>query len=109
MLTAFQCEVVAFWTDGGLVCRDCAVRDFEDQGGERVSEYRPVIRYGLDEYQSESSYDWDGECPLGNETPIRAGEDSCSCAHAVVCDDCGDEILEAYEDDWSHVAEEEAS
>jgi len=77
MLTAFQCAIGAYQTEGGeLLCESCF------RGGDAYA--RPVSNYALDEWQVESSRD---------EYP------DCECLEALRCDDCGEELNEAYIDE----------
>jgi len=107
MLTAYQCEVVAFVTDGGIICRDCAIARLDR--GELDSEVSPLIRYSLDEEQSVMSEDWvnwdydaeeirdteDGRFALIHG---RWHAEGCACGPAIFCDDGGEELVEEYVD-----------
>lgn len=62
MLTASQVEIVAFVTDGGIICRDCATQRFGELGVAAIeeglaeflpSDVSPLIRYELDTYIGE--------------------------------------------------------
>lgn len=62
MLTASQCEIVAFVTDGGIICRDCATARYGEMGVAAIEEglaeflprdVSPLIRYELDTYIGE--------------------------------------------------------
>jgi hypothetical protein len=64
MLTASQCEIVAYATDGEIVCRDCAIRDYgelsaskADEGLVNAYDLSPLIRYSIDEYNGERVYE----------------------------------------------------
>lgn len=67
MLTATQCEIVAFVTDGGIICRGCATARFGELGvaaiEEGIAEFlprdvSPLIRYELDTIVGEDASDW---------------------------------------------------
>ena len=88
MLTAFQCEVVAFSTEyGDLICYDCA-HAMLNEGLESATFY-PVIRYSLDEEQVARA-DWyideAGHCA------------TCQCLPDIYCDACNIELVAAYVD-----------
>lgn len=61
MLTGYQCEVVAFVSDGGFICYDCAHKSLDRGMLERselgLGSISPVIRYSLDEYNAEVVYE----------------------------------------------------
>jgi len=61
MLTGYQCEVVAFIGDGEFVCYDCAHKALDEGTFARaergLGDLSPVIRYSLDEYNSERVYE----------------------------------------------------
>ncbi len=91
MLTAAQVETVAYVTDDGIVCKDCAFITFENAGGEAVAEYRPLIQYEADE--------WLGELSEGSEIGPEGDFPDCTedCAPiALTCEQCWQEIVEAY-------------
>lgn len=67
MLTASQVETVAFITDGGIICRDCAIRRFGEMGvaamEEGIAEFlpqdvSPLIRYELDTLIGENASEY---------------------------------------------------
>lgn len=67
MLTATQVETVAFVTDGGIICRDCAESRFGELGvaaiEEGIAEFlprdvSPLIRYELDNIIGEDAHEW---------------------------------------------------
>lgn len=114
MLTAFQVERVAYVGDGEIVCRACAVAEYEaieagdgqdstplddmswaedDQAIEVVLGYAPVSRFEMDEYDASASADGLGD-----------GHEECACTLGVNCDECGGEIVEAFYDDYEHQA-----
>ena len=77
MLTSYQCETVAFTLDGEIICPDCAVKATSaitvakaerglDNGG---GDLRPLSRYALDEYLSESSWDIEDEDEAAESEP----------------------------------------
>jgi hypothetical protein len=99
MLTASQCEIVAFVTDGGIICHDCAVSRFGEMGvaalEEGLAEFlpqdvSPLIRYELDSFQGEDLWE---RCREDTETDEEAQElfDSRS-DEGYPCDECGQEI-----------------
>lgn len=61
MLTASQCEIVAYVTDGEIVCRDCLVARYSTVFVERLDagiggsthDISPLIRYEVDNLSSE--------------------------------------------------------
>jgi len=71
MLTAFQCEVVAYVGDGDVYCPDCALEHVELEG-QTLSE-RAIIRYTLDEEFPGGA--WCGAC--GDEL-VEPAEDYCT-------------------------------
>lgn len=101
MLTAYQCETVAFVTDGGIICRDCATAKFGEMGTaaleEGIAEFVPqdvscLIRYELDtiigEYAAERANeegDWVAD-PDAWDARYEAAPDF------YTCDSCGGEI-----------------
>lgn len=97
MLTAFQVETVAFLTDGGFICSDCAHKAFEEDPAE-TADLRPVSRYEMDEYDSENSRDWFSD----RETDDEPDHTECACTMGVSCDECGGEIVEPFEDTYAH-------
>lgn len=89
MLTAYQCETIAYMTEGELLCPDCA---YDANAGLADG----VSRYGLDEWQSEVAYS-DEWCAVGGYVEVRPENWECNgCAHAVYCDECGTELVEEY-------------
>lgn len=88
MLTAYQCELVAFSTEyGDILCRQCA-HDQLDEGLENATFY-PIIRYDLDEEQVARA-DWYIE---------EAGHvEDCQCLPDICCDACCVELVAAYKD-----------
>lgn len=100
MLTAFQCEVVAFQSEyGDLFCYDCA-HAMLNEGA--LPSVEPVIRYSLDEYQEQQGYEYCGE----EEAPWGEGSTECACAPEILCDECGTELVEAYYDAYFHEKED---
>lgn len=81
MLTAYQCEIVAAYSEGGgLYHLECA------EGPVTL-----LIRYSLDEAQSARAEEYfDGE---------EGHVDGCGCEPALECDGCNGELAEAYVDD----------
>jgi hypothetical protein len=93
MLTAYQCEVMGAYTDGGMVCVECAT----ELAGERVQDpefiaallrgesvdlgLRTFIRYELDGVQGE------------NEDYARCG---------IYCDNCNAELAAPWEEEDIH-------
>lgn len=105
MLTASQCEIVAFVTDGGIICRDCAVRRYGEMGvaalEEGIAEFlpqdvSPLIRYELDTYVGELASEHADEYVL--EHDIEPSEHDAVWEReydsypGYPCDDCGSEI-----------------
>lgn len=84
MLTGYQVETIAVMTENGeFFCLDCW-----DRNGDYA---RPVSRYELDEYDTESSYwGFDGE--------DAAHVDGCSCTNGVYCEGCANDLVEPYAD-----------
>jgi hypothetical protein len=66
MLTSSQCETVAFITDGEIICRDCALRNYGELrvnaaecGLEAIAgDLSPLIRYSVDELSGERQYEY---------------------------------------------------
>lgn len=86
MLTSAQVAVVGFVNEyGEFICRNDA-HDLFDQGD--ADGLRPVIQYELDEYDVQVSQDYF----LGE--PGHA--DDCYCTNGVVCEECGNDIIEPY-------------
>jgi hypothetical protein len=89
MLTAYQCEVIAYWEEDGLLCLDCA---YEANAGLQGA----MSRYAVDEYQSERAYD-DTWCDVaGYVEDWPEGWVCGGCAAAVTCEQCGAELVEEY-------------
>jgi len=89
MLTAAQCEVVAFASENGeIFCTECAHNAMDE--GEDVSGYSPWIAYVADEYQSERANE------LGIEDGLPEGCTEDCMPFALECENCGGEIVEAY-------------
>ncbi len=63
MLTGYQCEVVAFQTDGALICPECATKRYGEarvaatERGLGYGDISPLIRYSLDEWEGERVYE----------------------------------------------------
>jgi hypothetical protein len=64
MLTAYQCETIAFATDGEIICRDCAIARFgeirivtAERGLNEYGDLTPLIRYSVDELSGEQQYE----------------------------------------------------
>ena len=99
MLTAFQCEVIAFMSEyGDLFCTQCA-HSMLDEGC--LPSVEPVIRYSLDEEQTYRAEDfcaatWDDDPPYTE----------CDCSPAIYCDECGTELVESYYDAYFHEKED---
>lgn len=91
MLTAYQCETVAYQTEyGDLLCPDCF-----DRGDDFA---RPLIRYSLDEEQTYRAED--GYCAVTEDS--WDNESGCGCEPAIYCDHCYAELLEEYVDTYYH-------
>ncbi len=94
MLTASQVRTVAFVTDDGVVCVDCAHDAFDN--GEDVSDWRPLIAYEADELATTigQDYEWEDE-DVNHEY----------CSPALLCDiNYQHEIVEEYHDEHNHDA-----
>lgn len=68
MLTGYQCEIVAYLSDYEYLCRDCAASETSaltvekaDLGLANSGGLDPIIRYLLDEYNSERLYEYASE------------------------------------------------
>lgn len=100
MLTAFQCEIVAYAFNGAIICHECAVKRTSSVTVEKAdaglshgfSDLSPLIRYELDEYigQNASDYadeefDWDTE-------PDEWQKTFDSYPEWIECEGCGAEI-----------------
>jgi hypothetical protein len=102
MLTSYQVETVAFVTDGGIICRDCAIRQYGEYGvaalEEGIAEFlpsdvSPLIRYELDTLLSEQANEYANEEVGGYDDH----EDDWNTAYdnapdSYPCDECGGEI-----------------
>jgi hypothetical protein len=109
MLTAFQVERVAYLTDGGVICRGCAISRFESEAGVEFDEpatweqddlafegidLTPLSRFSVDELDSgEGIHDDDPDAP-----------EDCGCTYGVSCDECNGEIVEPFVDEYAHQA-----
>lgn len=81
MLTGYQCEVIAGYTENGeILCLNCAEDEFT----------KPLIRYALDEEQSarHDGYDY------GDDNHVE----DCECLDAVNCEQCGTTLADEYDD-----------
>ncbi len=96
MLTAHQCEIVAFVTDGGIICRDCAVSRFGEMGvaalEEGLAEFlpqdvSPLIRYEVDTYAGELASEHADEVVSYDDDPERWNAEYDGYP-GVTCDDC---------------------
>lgn len=97
MLTGFQCETVAFTKDGAIICPDCAVKatsaltvakaeqGFDHGGGD----LRPLSRYSLDEYTSETAWEYASE---EHEEGTPEWDAAYENASTVECEHCGREL-----------------
>jgi hypothetical protein len=83
LLTSYQCQTAAWVTDGAIICTQCAAN------GE-TREMHAISRYEVDEYDSESSRDYEGD----EDEHVE----DCECTYGITCDDCGTEIVEPYVD-----------
>lgn len=93
MLTAYQCEVMGAYTDGGIVCLDCATQEVADKvqdsefiaallRGESVDlGLHTFIRYELDEMQ---------------------GNDEDYARDGIYCDNCNAELAAPWEEEDVH-------
>jgi hypothetical protein len=99
MLTAFQCETVAYIAnDCEIVCPDCA----ELVRGDGPT--KPIIRYELDSEQGER---WAGESPEDIWGEDEAAEHSEECVPGIYCESCGNELVEEYH--YGHAEESETA
>jgi hypothetical protein len=99
MLTASQCEIVAFVTDEGIICRDCAIAHYGEMGVAAVEEgiaeflpqdVYPLTRYELNSYWGE--YLWE-QCREDTEDDDAAQTLFDSRAdEGFPCFECGKEI-----------------
>jgi hypothetical protein len=89
MLTAAQCETVAYTTPWGeFFCSECTVGRLEQDGGPGVEGFEPIIAYSLDEYASEMNAD------LVDDRPEDCTNE-CE-PFGLNCDSCGRELVEPY-------------
>jgi len=103
MLTAAQCETVAYTTPWGeFFCAACTVDRLETDGGGGVEGFEPVIAYSLDEYQQEASYNDRQEDDFAERYP--GCTDDCV-PRSIECDACGRELVEPYH--YGHETEDE--
>jgi hypothetical protein len=107
MLTASQCEVIAFVTNGEILCRDCAKAKFGEirivsceEGLNRYGDLTPLSRYEVEEFDRQRIYDaaqeqYENERPKGTtqaeewreiERLVEALED----AYTERCGACGE-------------------
>ena len=99
MLTAHQCETVAYALNGEIICRDCAIKststisvDKADEGFTTAYDLSAWIRFTLDEYLSEEASEWADqdfdytEDPEGWQAAFDAAPDY------IECGSCGTEI-----------------
>jgi hypothetical protein len=101
MLTAAQCETVAYSTPWGeFFCTGCAVARLEDEGGGGVEGFEPIIRYSLDEYVSETN----AERADDREESYPDCTDDCE-PFGLDCEACGNELVEPYH--YGHETEDE--
>lgn len=89
MLTAHQATTVAYITEGGILCPECASAEHGlvlSLADERFRDYpegvSPLCRYNLDEMQSERAYD----------DPDNYPEDNYEVWPREACDGCGQEL-----------------
>lgn len=68
MLNSYQCEIVAYLSDCEFLCRDCAASETSsltvekaDVGLANSGGLDPVIRYCLDEHNSQRLYEYASE------------------------------------------------
>jgi hypothetical protein len=92
MLTGFQVATGAYRAEyGEVICESCF-----DSGDTYCI---PVSNYELDEWQSTSGAD--GYCAVADE-PWDNYEAECGCEPPLLCDSCGNELREAWEDEYWH-------
>lgn len=102
MLTAFQCEIVAYALDGAILCHGCAVKRTSSVTVEKAdaglshgfSDLSPWIRYTLDEYIGQNASEYADE-EVGQWSHENAAEwDAAfeSYPDWLYCDGCGAEI-----------------
>lgn len=97
MLTASQCVVVAFVSDGGIICRECATTKWGEMGVAAIEEgiagFVPqdvscLIEYELSEYVGELAAEYaDEDNPEHLSDGWQAAYDSYPSEYP--CDDCG--------------------
>ena len=116
MLTAAQCRVEAYTTDGGLVCRDCGDRMIEEWLKENGIEHEAVLAKLTAQYVKEHG----GEPDLWNRDRLydraqdemqQAAMDALDMREVIEyelgeygdggawCDDCSTVLCEPYEDE----------
>jgi hypothetical protein len=95
MLTGYQCEIVAVMGDGGFTCRDCAIAEHGEftvtdaENGTGCGDLQAVIRYTLDEYASESLWEYLAQEHEGEDLQKAFDEAD----PEVPCDSCGENLL----------------
>lgn len=125
MLTAAQCRVEAYLTDGGIVCRDCGDKMIEEWLKENGIEHEAVYAKHLAQYVKEHG----GEPDLWNrdrlydraqdemeqaamdaldmrpviEYELESDWGECGCD----CDDCGATLVEPYVDEDEDIDHDE--
>lgn len=101
MLTASQVEIVAFVTDGGIICRDCATQRFGELGVAAIeeglaeflpSDVSPLIRYELDTYIGELADEHADEVADYDEDSEAWQEAYDAYPDWYPCDNCGRDI-----------------
>ena len=86
MLTAYQCSTAAYTNEYGELF--CDNEDKEDDDG-YLKRWRAVSVYELDEWQTAMADGYyDGSEDEHTET--------CCCAPALYCEECGNELVEEY-------------
>lgn len=99
MLSGYQCVVIAYISDGGIICEECALRDNStvalaqcERGLSNSTGLDPLIRYSLDEIIGENASEYaDSECDY-SEDPTRWQEIYDSASDSYPCDSCGKDI-----------------
>lgn len=94
MLTAYQCETVAYVTDGAIICPSCAVKRYTTVGVERIdaglgiADVSPLCRYTLDEHNGSNASQYATEtCDYQTNPELwQKVYDEYPSEH---CDDCG--------------------
>lgn len=65
MLSGYQCEVIAYVTDGDIICRECAAEDYSELTLDKLEQgltcvatghLSPLIRYQVDELDRSYEY-----------------------------------------------------